>query len=156
VTVSAADAAQLYDCRIALEQLSVQAACQHVTESQLQAMEALVIEAEQLTEQSMSEQHSPHMLDLDHRFHRSIAESSINQWLVCLLEQVFSQMALLRVQTTRHNPEVLEIRTEHRQIYQAIAQRDEKAATQAIYDHLIASKQRVLQEVEHIQQAIEH
>lgn len=61
-------------------------------------------------------------------------------------------MTLLRVQTTRHNPKVLEIRNEHRQIYQAIAQRDAEAAVQAIRSPLNASRQRVIQEVEQLQQ----
>lgn len=152
-TISAIDAVQLYDCRIALEQLSVQAACRNATAAQLQDLEALVVQAEQLM--TPTQPYSPQMLDLDYRFHRSIAQSSGNQWLVFLLEQVFSQMTLLRVQTTRHNPQVLEIRNEHRQIYEAIGQRDSAAAVQAIQSHLYASRQRVIQEVEQLQQAIE-
>jgi DNA-binding GntR family transcriptional regulator len=61
-------------------------------------------------------------------------------------------MALLRVQTTRHNPSVLEIRTEHQLLYEAIAQRDIAAATQKIRNHLTASKARVVQELENLQQ----
>jgi DNA-binding FadR family transcriptional regulator len=61
-------------------------------------------------------------------------------------------MALLRVQTTRHNPRVLEIRTEHQRLYEAIAQRNIAAATQEIRSHLSASKARVVQELENLQQ----
>jgi len=152
-TVSAADAAQLYDCRMALEQLAIQEACRNATVAQLQDLETLVLQAEQLIQ---TQQDSPHMLDLDYRFHRSIAQCSGNQWLVFLLEQVFSQMTLLRVQTTRHNPRVLEIRSEHRQIFTALTQRDAAAAVRAMQIHLTASRLRVIQEVEKLQrQAIE-
>jgi DNA-binding GntR family transcriptional regulator len=150
-TVSAADAAQLYDCRMALEQLSVQGACQNATAEQVQAIEQLIVQAEHLMEQAASTPQNPQMLDLDYRFHRLIAESSGNHWLVFLLEQVFNQMTLLRVQTTQHNPKVLEIGSEHRQIYQAIAQRNPEAAVQVMQAHLAASKQRVIQEVESLQ-----
>lgn len=69
-----------------------------------------------------------------------------------LLEQVFATMALLRVQTTRHNPRVLEIRSEHQRLTEAIALRNIEVVTQAIKSHLSASKARVIQELENIQQ----
>ncbi|NJL23163.1 MAG: GntR family transcriptional regulator [Leptolyngbyaceae cyanobacterium SM1_3_5] len=142
--VSAADAEQLYDCRIALEQLAIESACRHASPDQLRELEAIVVQAEQLAAQP---QHSAQMLDLDYRFHRTIAESSGNGWLVFLLEQVFNQMTLLRVQTTRQNPSVLEIRVEHRQVYEAIAQQNAEVAIAAMREHLEASRQRVIEQV---------
>jgi DNA-binding GntR family transcriptional regulator len=158
-TISIADVAQLYDCRIALEQLSVEAACQNATALQLRRLEDLVSQAEHLQTQpwaqsARSPRSSSYLLDLDYQFHHTIAESSQNRWLVTLLEQVFDQMTLLRVQTTRHNPRVLEIRLEHRQIFTAIAQRDVVASVDAIRSHLIASKARVIQEVKNLHVAI--
>lgn len=150
-TISIVDAAQLYDCRIALEQLSVQEACENATAHQLEALEALVIQAEEFVRRSPSKSHSAQMLELDYQFHHLIAESSHNRWLITLLEQVFDKMALLRTQTTQHNPTVLEIRDEHRHIFMAIAQRDTSPAVLAIKTHLEASKERVIQEVRNLQ-----
>jgi len=146
ITISVEDAEQLYDCRLALETLSVAGACQHATAEQLQEIHALVLEAEQ-QEQPNKGLSSLQRLDLDCQFHRRIAEVSGNRWLAQLLVQVFDKMTLLRVQTTQHNPWVLDIRDEHRQIYEAIAQRNSTAATTAIHIHLTASKHRVVQEV---------
>ena len=143
--ISIADAVQLYDCRIALEQLSVTGACENASNSQLQALEKYVTQAEKLLQRQSSKLNNFQLLDLDYQFHRQIAESSGNKWLVSLLDQVFDKMTLLRIQTTRHNPKVLEIRMEHRQIYEAIASRDVKVATEAIANHLMASKIRVVQ-----------
>ena len=71
-----------------------------------------------------------------------------------LLDRVFDKMTLLRVQTTRHNPRVLEVRREHRDIYQAIVQgrqsgeaADLAKAVQSIQNHLAASRDRVSREV---------
>jgi DNA-binding GntR family transcriptional regulator len=141
-TISIVDVAQLYDCRLALEQWSVQEACQAASPAQLQQLEELVTQAEQLVAQPLTPAHSSQMLELDYRFHHTIAESSQNRWLVTLLEQVFDQMTLLRAQTTRRNPRVLEIRLEHRQIFTAIAQGDQLLAVKAI------------QEVKNLQSAI--
>ncbi|MGG6296603.1 GntR family transcriptional regulator [Leptolyngbya sp. AN02str] len=146
-TISAEDATQLYDCRLALEQLAVAGACEHATATQLQQLENYVEQAEKLG-RSQSKPDNLQLLDLDYQFHHLIAESSGNQRLVFLLEQVFDAMALLRIQTLCHNPQVLDIRLEHRQIYEAIAQRNTDAATEAIQTHLVSSKARVVQEIQ--------
>ena len=146
-TISIADAIQLYDCRIALEQLSVIGACQNATQSQLQELEAMVEQAQKLVNSKPSQLTSFRLLDLDYRFHRLLAKSSGNPWLESLLDQVFDKMQLLRIQTAKHNLDVLEIRTEHQRIYEPVFQRNPEAAALAIKEHLIASKERVIQEV---------
>ncbi len=95
-----------------------------------------------------SRSNSQKLLDLDYQFHHLIAESSANHWLLALLRQVFDKMALLRVQTTTHNPQVLEIRLEHRQVYEAIADKNVDLAQKMIERHLNASKARVVRELE--------
>ncbi len=91
------------------------------------------------------------LLEIDYQFHLLIAESSGNKWLVSFLEQLFDKMFLLRLRTTNHDPKVLEIRQEHRQIYEAIAQRDAQAAKDVICKHLTNSKARVVRAVEILQ-----
>ena len=148
-TLSMQDAIQLYTCRIALEQLSVVGACETATDAEVEALQQLVIAAEQ-TERLQST--NAHLLNLDYQFHRSIARSSGNLWLTSLLDQVFDQMALLRIQTLQRNPQVLEIRQEHREIYRAIADRDPNQAVNMIVSHLSASRDRVIREIERLRQ----
>ena len=155
-TISMTDAMHLYDCRIALEQLSVIGACQNATESQLQDLEVMVKQAEKLVKSKPSQLTTFRLLDLDYRFHRLLAQSSGNPWLVSLLDQVFDKMQLLRIQTTKNNPDVLEIRTEHRLIYEPVRSRNPEAAVQAIKKHLTASKERVIREVQQLQQDMEN
>jgi DNA-binding GntR family transcriptional regulator len=147
-TLSIEDAIQLYDCRIALEQVAIANACKFADSQQLQQLEKYVLTAEQIVQSDSVSFDSYQLLELDYQFHRLIADSSQNQWLSALLEQVFDKMALLRIQTTKHNPQVLEIRLEHRQIYQAIAQRNPDLAQKTIREHLTASKTRVVKELE--------
>lgn len=152
-TFSIEDAIQLYDCRIALEQLSVAGACEFANSQQLEQLQNYILSAEKFVKSQLSKSDSLELLELDYKFHHLIAESSTNKWLLTLLEQVFDKMALLRIQTTKHNPQVLEIRLEHRQIYEAIANRNPNLAKQKIKKHLIASKARVVQEIEIIKSA---
>lgn len=155
-TISIQDALQLYDCRIALEQLSVIGACQNATQAQLKELLLMVEQAEKLVNSKLSPLTSFRLLDLDYRFHRLLVQSSGNSWLVDLLDQVFDKMQLLRIQTTKNNLNVLEIRTEHRRIYEPVQQRNPEAAVQAIKEHLIASKERVIREVQQLQQDMEN
>ncbi|MBM0744036.1 GntR family transcriptional regulator [Phormidium sp. CLA17] len=144
--LSIVDAMQLYDCRIALEQLSVSEACCNVTNEQLKRLEQAIVQAEKAFGEPNQLTHFQ-LLHMDYQFHRLLAESSANNWLVQILDQVFDKMALLRLRTVQHNPGVLEIRGEHRRIYEAVRDRNPIAATQAIQAHLISSKERVVREI---------
>ena len=59
-------------------------------------------------------------------------------------------MSLLRMRTIQQNPQVLEIRQEHRRIYEAVREGDEDKGIRVIVEHLSASKERVIREVEQI------
>ncbi|MBW4461725.1 MAG: GntR family transcriptional regulator [Nodosilinea sp. WJT8-NPBG4] len=147
-TITAADAEELYDCRLALEALAVAGACTHATEEQLEAIAACVAKAEGATANSHGSLSAESLLDVDYQFHHLIAEGSGNRRLVSLLDSLFDAMALLRIQTLQQNPNVLDIRLEHRQIYEAILSRDPDVAVAAISQHLRASKTRVVKEIE--------
>lgn len=147
ITLSSQDAIQLYDCRMALEKLSVAQACKQANDKGLQQLEVLFEQAEKADQRRDSNLNLFQRLDADHQFHHHIAHLSGNPWLVTLLDQVFAKMALLRIQTTRHDPNVLEIRMEHQPVYDAIANRQSDQAIIAIQDHLTASKSRVVQAV---------
>ena len=151
-SLSIADAADLYDCRIALEQLSVAGASQNATPAQLKQLESIVQQAENDTPARSGELTNYHLLYADYQFHRLLAQSSGNSWLVTLLDQVFDKMILVRIRTMEYNPGVLEIRSEHRCIYQAVSEQNAAAAAQAMKEHLIASKARVIKEIQEIEQ----
>lgn len=147
-TITAADAEELYDCRLALEALAVAGACTYATPEQLEAIAACVAQAEGATANSHGSLSAESLLDVDYQFHHLIAEGSGNRRLVSLLDSLFDAMALLRIQTLQQNPNVLDIRLEHRQIYEAILTRDPEVAVAAITQHLRASKIRVVKEIE--------
>jgi DNA-binding GntR family transcriptional regulator len=151
ISVSVADAVHLYDCRLALEQAAVREACLNASDRTLDELQQSVAQAERAVQREASTLNTFEMLNLDYQFHRKIAESTGNPWLTGLLDQVFDKMMLLRVHTTRHNPKVLEICHEHRQICGAIASRDPETALEAIQAHLDASKTRVVQALEALQ-----
>jgi DNA-binding GntR family transcriptional regulator len=153
VSLSQEDAEQLYDCRIALEQQSALEACKNATDDQLNTLNLILVQSKNLIESKPTHLTTFQMLTLDYQFHRLIAQSSGNLWLTSLLDQVFDKMQLLRIQTIKHNPKVLEICVEHLQIYDAIVARNPEKAARSIKEHLLASKNRVIQEIQELQQS---
>ncbi|PZV18274.1 MAG: GntR family transcriptional regulator [Pseudanabaena sp.] len=151
VSFSSADARHLYRCRLVLEQESVLEACKNATDEQLAKIELAIQQAVHAIAQQPNQLTSYQLLHIDYQFHRAIVECSGNPWLAILLEQLFDKMALLRMQTVQQNLKVLEIRLEHRQIYEAIVKRDHEAAIKALSNHLLSSQARVIREIEQLQ-----
>ena len=154
VEISLDSAIHLYDCRIALEQLAVEGACRYATSAQIQALEQTLVQSEAIFNEQLKadnrsapehDHQSLQQLKLNYDFHRLIAESSQNPWLLSLLEQLSNQVKLLRLQILQVPIDVEAIHTEHWQLFHAIANRDTEAATQSIRQHLELSKMRVVQ-----------
>lgn len=150
-SLSAEDAEHLYDCRMGLEELAVAQACVHITPAQLKQLKKAVEKAEKSWGKSSHHLTAFQLLHMDHEFHRLVAESSGNSWLLSLLDQVFDKMTLIRIRTMQHNPQVLEIRGEHRRIYDAIANRDAQTAVKFMHQHLEASRVRVVEEIQQLE-----
>jgi len=160
ITVSVEDAIHLYDCRIALEQAAVREAYLKMRHDSaaaaadhgiLEDLQQSILQAERAVQRQTSTLNTFQLLSLDYQFHRKIATSTGNPWLTGLLDQVFDKMMLLRVQTTRHDPKVLDICHEHRQICAAMATGSPEMAIAAIQAHLEASKERVVRALKALQ-----
>ena len=148
--LSATDAGHLYDCRMGLEEIAVAQACIHITNTQLKQLKKAVEKAEKNWGKSGQRLTNFQLLHMDYEFHRLLAESSDNPWLISLLDQLFDKMALIRIRTMQHNPEVLEIRGEHRSIYEAVEAGDATAAVEFMHQHLVASRVRVIAEIQQL------
>lgn len=165
VEISLDSAIHLYDCRIALEQLAVKGACRYATPAQIQRLEQNLSESEatfreQVKAYNISTSYQDHQslkqLELNYDFHRLIAESSQNPWLLSLLDQLSNQVKLLRLQILQVPIDVEAIHAEHWQLFRAIANRDAEAATQSIRQHLELSKMRVIQVFAHSQRVVKN
>jgi len=150
VSFSITDAENLYRCRLVLEKESVIEACNKANTEQLEKIDLAIQMAEKTNLQESNQLTSYQLLHIDYQFHRAIAECSGNPWLTLLLDQLFDKMALLRMQTVQQNLKVMEIRTEHRQIYEAIVQKNSEKALEALSNHLLSSQARVIREIEQI------
>ncbi|MEO0350457.1 MAG: FCD domain-containing protein [Cyanobacteria bacterium P01_A01_bin.15] len=143
VEISLDSAIQLYDCRIALEQLAVESACHRATPAQIQALKQNLVASGTLTEQPDDSQ-TLKRLELNYDFHHLVAQSSQNPWLISLLDQLSNQVKLLRLQILQAPMDVDAIQQEHWQIVDAIALGDAETAKQHIRQHLELSQTRIV------------
>ena len=80
-----ADLSQLFEMRLPLETLCARMAAERATEDDISVMEALVREATL----AQAERDLDRLLDLDHRYHRALANASHNQYMLKTLESFF-------------------------------------------------------------------
>lgn len=90
-TFSTTNVAQLYECRMALEQVSVNAACYNATAAQLRKLQRLVEQSEKLVDIKNSQMLNFQLLELDYQFHHLIAEMSGNFWLQAMLDKFLAK-----------------------------------------------------------------
>jgi DNA-binding GntR family transcriptional regulator len=143
-----ADIVHLYECRIALERVAVSGACRHATELEIRAIDMVLTQIESAIYDHALKLDRQQILDLNRKFHRLIAESSGNKWLITLLEQVLDKILLFRVQLHRVDTDVREMHVQHRQIYTAIVHRDIEKAVHLITAHLMTDQERGLRRLQ--------
>lgn len=80
-----ADLRQLFEMRLPLETLCAQMAAERAGQDDIAVMDALVRE----TALAQQERDLDHLLHLDHRYHRALAEASHNQYMCRTLEHFF-------------------------------------------------------------------
>jgi GntR family transcriptional repressor for pyruvate dehydrogenase complex len=115
------------EARNIVEAACVRLAAERRSDEDLEAMEAVLAEA------AVDDQPLRGFLDLDVRFHRCIARAARNR----LLELPMTAIHLIRPRTNvllrRHDRET--VRAQHRQLYEAIRNRDADAAEAAFHGH---------------------
>jgi len=122
--------AELYVVRRALEGLAAKLAARHATEEEVQVLRDMVIADDALVD-------DPNALSqANRRFHEQIHLASHNRYLVQQLDLVHRTMALMATTSLAAQGRGEIAQSEHKGIVEAIEQRDEEAAGQALKDHI--------------------
>jgi len=137
-TLDAAEIESLYECRIALERVSASLAARHATEVHIRRIREALCDARQ----SASAGNVTDLLHHNIRFHREIALSGQNRWVLRLLEQVWGQMPLFRASVLSAPREQQEILAEHAAILDRISLKDSAGAAASMERHLLRDLER--------------
>ncbi len=125
---------ELYYMRKVLEGTAAALAAQHATAKQIQDLEQIMDQAEGETEPGV-------LADLNRDFHQALFDAANNRYLLHAIKALGNPMALLSKTTYSVNGRPVSAQAEHRQIIEAIKQRDAKTAEICGFGHIANAEQ---------------
>jgi DNA-binding GntR family transcriptional regulator len=130
--VSLSDLEQLSELRLALESLCARLAAQRATSDDMVVLEALRQEQAALAEAEASQR----FFELDHKFHRAVAQASHNKYMAHTLDQFFGLSQRLWYLALPHLDFLPAAVAQHLGLVEAIRARDADRAEQVMRDHV--------------------
>jgi phosphonate utilization transcriptional regulator len=135
------EAVEIFDLRAAMDELVGRKLAVSITAPQLKEIKALVDAMEKAVK--ADDAHSYHLLNL--KFHDRLVEMAGNGKLTAIYRKLIKELSLFR-RLNLANGWLLPISAgEHRQIVKAIASGDPEAAGKAMFDHVMDSKERTIE-----------
>ena len=147
VTLTPSMMQEIYTVREALEGMSARLAASHMQDADISELKALLVAHENSIEKSHGKEYLQREGDLD--FHFRIAQASNNQWLMQLLSSELYQLLRMCRHRSSQTPErPLRALKEHRNIVDAIANRDPELAEILMRRHISGAWKTVKQLLE--------
>ena len=134
------EALEIFDLRAAMDDWVGQRLAACITDAQLKEIRALVTEMEKAVKAQDARQY--HVLNL--KFHDRMVEMTGNRKLTDTYRKLIKELSLFRRQNLADSALMRTFLAEHKQIVKAIASGDAPAAGRAMFDHVMLSKQRTI------------
>ena len=134
------EALEIFDLRAAMDEWVGKKLAACITAEQLKEIKALVAEMELAVK--VQNAHQYHVLNL--KFHDRMVDATGNRKLADTYRKLIKELSLFRRQNLADGVLMKKFLAEHKQIVKAIASGDAAAAGQAMFDHVMQSKQRTI------------
>ena len=138
------EALEVYDIRSALDELTGRLIAERISDAQVEELRTLVGEMDRAAADKDLERYYPANL----AFHNSLLAFASNRRLDRLYRGLVKELHLFRRKGLLQRGSMRISNEEHRQILEAIAERDPIAAGVSMKSHVLAAKQRLLAAVE--------
>lgn len=138
------DLNDVLEVRIALENLSIEKACQYMTEEQMEELKA----AAQKFERSITGRNPVRLAEADEAFHEIIYQASDNRRLKQVLNNLREQIYRYRVEYLKEEETRNLLIQEHQELYNAIRSRDVKKAQEISFRHIENQRQAIIRSIE--------
>jgi phosphonate utilization transcriptional regulator len=135
------EAVEIFDLRAAMDELVGRRLAQHITPVELKEIKGLVDAMEKAVKAEDTRNY--HLLNL--RFHDRLVEMAGNSKLTAIYRKLIKELSLFRRLNLADGWLMPISAGEHRQIYKAIASGDAEAAGRAMFDHVMESKERTIE-----------
>ena len=142
--ISLAEAMEIYDLRAMVDESAGRQLAEHILPGQLKVLRSLVEQMERLIKEGHNSTASDpyHLLNL--AFHDRIVEFVGNRKLIDLYRRLVKELSLFRRVNLADGQQIPVSVQEHRAILKAIAAGDADGAGRALRTHVLASRQRTL------------
>ena len=147
--LSLKDINEVFEIRAALDGLAAGLAAERITEEELEQMERLLVEIADCIEQHNNQK----IVEADEAFHDILYRASRNERLVGIICNLREQFTRFRSVSINYPGRLQNTLEEHRQLVEAIAQRNPEAAQQKAREHLENAEQTLLLEMEQLRQS---
>lgn len=135
------EAIEIFDLRAAMDELVGRQLARNITPAQLKEIRGLVDSMEKAVK--AEDAYEYHLLNL--KFHDRLVEMAGNRKLTAIYRKLIKELSLFR-RLNLADGWLLPISAgEHRQIVKAIASGDPDAAGRALFDHVMESKERTIE-----------
>ncbi|HSH89207.1 MAG TPA: phosphonate utilization associated transcriptional regulator, partial [Ramlibacter sp.] len=135
------EAVEIFDLRATMDELVGRKLASDITPAQLKEVKALVDAMEKAVK--ADDAYNYHLLNL--KFHDRLVEMAGNRKLTAIYRKLIKELSLFR-RLNLTDGWLLPISAgEHRQILKAIASGDPEAAGRAMFDHVMDSKERTIE-----------
>src|SRR5439155_22875847 len=135
------EAVEIFDLRAAMDELVGRRLAECITPAQLKEVRAMV-DAMERTVKAEDAYHY-HLLNL--QFHDRLVELAGNRKLTAIYRKLIKELSLFRRLNLADGWLMPISASEHQQIVKAIASGDAETAGRAMFDHVIESKQRTIE-----------
>ena len=133
------DLNDVLEVRLGLEELAMQFACKRITQEEIGEMKQALEEIERLQEA----EDVTALAEADVAFHDIIYKATDNKRLNQIINNVREQMYSYRVEYLKDSSTRGTLLKEHREIYEAVAGRDEERAKACIRCHIMNQQQSI-------------
>jgi phosphonate utilization transcriptional regulator len=135
------EAVEIFDLRAAMDELVGRKLAKDITPAQLKEIKALVDSMEKAVK--AQDAYNYHLLNL--RFHDRLVEMAGNSKLTNIYRKLIKELSLFRRLNLADGWLLPISANEHRQIIKAIASGDPETAGKAMFDHVMDSKERTIE-----------
>ena len=135
------EAVEIFDLRAAMDELVGRQLARNITPAQLKEIRGLVDAMEKAVKTDDTRQY--HLLNL--QFHDRLVEMAGNRKLTAIYRKLIKELSLFRRLNLADGWLMPISAGEHRQIVKAIASGDADAAGRAMFDHVMESKERTIE-----------
>ena len=132
VGITAQDMKDIYEIRAVLEGLCVRQVAEKASQEQIEALEEILY----LAEYHIKKEHEKQVMELGSKFHEILYEAGSNRMLGRVLQNYYLYLEQVRRFLFTIPGKITEVIGEHRQILEAIKERDGEKAELAVSRHI--------------------